>query len=361
MRLACRRIKDNWTTIEAALFPGDSLVALSSITTTGNDFHKGGKQVLILGFELANAIKSGLVVYKPSSVEIDCRIVGNTKIVNTYKPQGYTQTASLSELINKHNPARPRPEGFTSSELPTYTILPYNRGSVTDGYGYIQYLTRLPRVEGPFTAHSDMLDKPARKVASLSPDDVDRSDWVVSGPSAGQVFYHQLGVLMAMAQAVSLCDLHVQNMIVHAKSPHLIDLEEALKHPMTKIEETYLTGLVDRPYDPESPVMNVRDDKNTPYPIIGWVKPVGRPAASVLFRSHGLGSLGEPVVLAGDAKSDGERNRQALVRGVIDCVEALATDVCNSDVQTWATGLKGVLARFVPVGTETYAQAGRGF
>lgn len=44
---------------------------------------------------------------------------------------------------------------------------------------------------------------------------------------------------MAMALACSLCDLHVQNVIVHNKLPHLIDLEEALKRKMSKVSPDY--------------------------------------------------------------------------------------------------------------------------
>ena len=70
------------------------MTELKKIKTTGNDFHKGGKQVLILTFQLAGPAAGGAgkpelgrVVYKPSAVEIDCRIVGDSATVNKVSPQ----------------------------------------------------------------------------------------------------------------------------------------------------------------------------------------------------------------------------------------------------------------------------------
>ena len=129
-----------------AAFFDHAIEELAEKSTTGNDFHKGGKQVLILSFSLAGQKDPGRIVYKPSSVEIDCRIVGDSTIVNTDKPQGYTQETSLTELINKYNSGRTRRPGFTDCELPTYRILPYNRTSVPDGYGYMHSSSPISRL-----------------------------------------------------------------------------------------------------------------------------------------------------------------------------------------------------------------------
>ena len=121
---------------------------------------------------------------------------------------------------------------------------------------------------------------------------------------------------------------------MHGKAPHLIDLEEALKQPMTTIEATGLTGLVDRADDP-SMALEIKDAGS--YFLLSWEVAVGHPAASALH------SANPPAqVLLGD-------NQYALVCGVVDVSETLATDPCNGEVQRWANGLRSVLARFVTV------------
>ena len=269
--LACQRVHTDWNAISEAFFPGNPIEELLEIQTTGNDFHKGGKQVLILTFLLKGPTSgrfkdtnSGRVVYKPSGVEIDCRLVGDSDIVNNIAPQGYHQDESLTELINGFvtaaNPTRAEPEGFTSKPLPTYRILPYNRTSVPESYGYIEFLTHdppNPKHVGQFTMASDV----GKSAMSVRPADAPRSDWLITDPSAAQVFYHQFGGLMAMAAAVSLSDLHVQNAIAHACQPHLIDLEEALKRPMKTAEETGITTWLEADFDP---VGKVLDDPERP-------------------------------------------------------------------------------------------------
>lgn len=139
IRLACERIFKNWNDIDRAFFfPSDcSIKQLRRIQTTGNDFHKGGKQVLILHFTRHDTRAHGpsKVVYKPSAVEVDCRIVGKSSTVNAIKPDRYIQPVSLSELIN---------QSCASADLPTYRILPYNSGSVPDAYGYLEFITHWP-------------------------------------------------------------------------------------------------------------------------------------------------------------------------------------------------------------------------
>ncbi|MGZ4392879.1 MAG: DUF4135 domain-containing protein, partial [Gaiellaceae bacterium] len=325
IKLACQRVATDWNAIQAAFFPGRTLAQLVKIRTTGNDFHKGGKQVLILTFLLDDGTR-GRVVYKPSAVEIDCRIVGDSDIVNALAPQGYRQDASLTELINKFNPPRQRPEGFTSRPLPTYRILPYNRDSVPDAYGYIEFLTHEPRVE-VHAAADDIPKKIGEEVRKLRPADVKASDWIVEDAQAGQVFYHQFGGLMAMAMAVSLSDLHVQNVIAHDRSPHLIDLEEALKKPMTAVADTQLPAVLGRSYDPGGRELVVDRDQTSKLAIIWTARP--EPASCVLYLSHGTSAPAEPIALAGPAGSDGERDRRALIRGLVDVIEALATQECN--------------------------------
>ena len=303
-------------------------------------------------------------MYKPSSVEIDCRIVGDSDIVNApnVSPEGYQQDHSLTELINSFNPPRLRPEGFTSKALPTYRILPYQRNSVTDAYGYIEYLTHNPQVKTNSASKDDIERDVGAAVMNLklSPTAVKQSDWLISDPAEAQAFYHQLGGLLAMATALSLSDLHVQNAIVHERQPHLIDLEEAVKRPMTQVADTYGVELLDEFRDPEGMALDIAKDHTSDLTAT-WANKVGKASACTLYLCPAGPSTApaQRVRLVGPAGSDGERNRKAFVRGFVDVVEALAVQENNAAVQKWADGLDKTIARFVTLMTTEYAAASR--
>jgi hypothetical protein len=331
------------------------------IKTTGNDFHKGGKQVLILTFSLVDAHGDrgrGRVVYKPSAVEIDCRIVGDSAVVNGIRPKGtlpgsveYTQPASLTEIINQRNPPRRR-GGFTSRPLPTYVVLPYDGHDVAEAYGYIQFLSHEPAIEAEGLVPEQVEAAVGRAVlaAQQQRDVVTGSDWIVRDPKDGQVFCYQLGALMAMALSVSLCDLHVQNGIVHARLPHLIDLEEALKQPMTKVTETLLSRLALECADPKGKELKIFQE-GTSELAAGWVDPSMAPATCTLYEYR---AAGPAIVRVGLAGPEGQANREALVRGLTDVVDVLASADGNRAVKDWVRGLDRTLARFVPWGTANY-------
>lgn len=414
IELACERVCDDWDDLGKAFFEGRQLSRLSKIRTTGNDFHKGGKQVLILTFEVAGngpgATETGRVVYKPSAVEIDCRIVGDSSIftpggVSPKGPlddAGYTQDASLTELINKYNPAGQGRDGFTTGRrgggrqgfvtraLPTYRILPYNRGSVAMAYGYIEFLTHapddliLPPVDpGVSTDPDDKRPRIVQVVAAavmeqLSQAAVAKSDWITADPKDARVFYHQFGGIMAMATAISLSDVHVQNVIVHDRRPHLIDLEEALKKPMKDASETYVLSTLDRRDDPEAPVVQTEGDFTSDLRISSqgrwWKAQELKPASSVLYVYRGAAEPATPATTdppdeTKPPRDDQERERRkrdrmeaannarALVIGLTDVVEALAAG--SAEVATWLGGLRQTIARYVTRGTETYATFGR--
>jgi hypothetical protein len=365
IELACERVAKDWDNVARAFFPGRTMTSLTKIKTTGNDFHKGGKQVLILTFSFSSK-PDGRVVYKPSGVEIDCRIVGNSGVFNgpgAVNPEGYTQNKSLTELINDANPARKRPGGFTSQPLPTYRILPYQRSSIPDTYGYIEFLTHEPSVDVGVVGKGEMHTAVGRKVGELDPADVAKSDWIVDNTRAQQVFFHQYGGLMAMAMAVSLCDLHLQNMIVHVKAPHLIDLEEALKKPMTRVTETYLAGQGSSPlgnYHDPTVTLAITGDMTTELKVSFPF--AYQPAACVLYRHLGKGVDGRPaqVGLKEDPGGDPDAmaNREALLQGLDDVFQALAT-TGNAAAKDWVNGLTGTIARFVPRATAQFADSCR--
>src|SRR5581483_4020320 len=155
----CQRVIRDRAAIEAR-FEGDfeilSLTGLIGIESTGSDFHKGGKQVLILTFSKLHSfgdvptIGKMKVVYKPSDMEADCLIAGDSEAVNRVI-RGF-MTASLVEMINQAIPgvARSNPN-LKPVILPTYKILPrdyfsisnpgLNPAPVRQPYGYMEYLT----------------------------------------------------------------------------------------------------------------------------------------------------------------------------------------------------------------------------
>ncbi|MEO1378235.1 MAG: DUF4135 domain-containing protein, partial [Cyanobacteria bacterium J06635_10] len=140
---------NDWNDVNNCFFAGNAQ-ALQKIKTTGSDYHKGGKQVLILTFQV-NGNGPNKLVYKPSDIEVDCRLVGDIAAVRGYLPGNLqlTLTNSFAELINQFIPNDNCP-------LQTYKILPRYPGSVLapnpndqsvrirDSYGYIEYLKHEP-------------------------------------------------------------------------------------------------------------------------------------------------------------------------------------------------------------------------
>ena len=97
---ACGRILDDWGYLQGLFVDqkGSFLDQLIDIRSTGSDFHKGGQQVLLLTFGMKPPGSSVRVVYKPSDLEVDCLIIGNTQAVNIFRPN--FQQASLMEILN---------------------------------------------------------------------------------------------------------------------------------------------------------------------------------------------------------------------------------------------------------------------
>jgi hypothetical protein len=374
--LAVERICDNWDDIAAAFLPaGATGVYLKKIVTTGNDFHKGGKQVLILTFGHSGG--ETRVVYKPSAVEIDCRVVGDSSVFRTVKPQGYTQDASLSEILNAAT-TQSTNVGFPRQPLPTYKILPYNRESVPDAYGYLEFLTHEPGIDVK-ADETNMATSVAAALRTLGRQSLQApkvNDWVAMDTSESQSFYHQMGKIMAMALTVSLCDLHVQNLIVHRRQPHLIDVEEALKKPMTMLKATYLIGQATSPVgilsDPDAPELTLDGDQSSDMRIMGWSPPHRSPATSALYLWPDGADRPEPASLtppvtpspAGQvgftqASWSAGLHRSALLLGFEEALEAFAMPAGNLAAQEWVRRLTSTVARYVTRGTAGYAGAGR--
>ena len=184
---------------------------------------------------------------------------------------------------------------------------------------------------------------------------------------------------MAMAMSVSLCDLHLQNVIVHDRRPHLIDLEEALKRPMSTVKDTYLAGQNSSPlgnyHDPESPALALVGDRTSGLKVRGWLSPEDKPADCVLYLFRDGSTPAEPARV--DWPEDPEdvknpqpktpedvsrardpedvKNRRALFLGLSDVFGTLTSEPCFSEVKTWVEDLGQTIARYVPRGTAGFA------
>jgi len=224
LQRCCDRVIEDWPDLQTFFFGGTMLNALTGIKTTGSDFHKGGAQVLILKFRDANQADQNLV-YKPSDVERDFRIVGDTQALTAALANLSAVTrkgvaaqtllnngpGSLGEMLTAQANGR-----FT---VPVYRILPVWPGSslaLADGaypirqsYGYLEFLTCGP------------------------------ADNRVTAPQR-TAYYRTFGAQLALCWIFQITDLHQENLIVHGHMPYLIDLEIAYTGIMTLPGETNL-------------------------------------------------------------------------------------------------------------------------
>jgi len=225
----CDRLLEDWQDLQTFFFAGAPLQQLSEITTTGSDSHKGGGQVLLLRFQVAGLPGGGSLVYKPSDVERDFRIVGNTQALaaaldnlRVVTAKGVSQdvllnagAGSLGEMFTQQ---LPNVLGYT---VPCYRILPVWPGSslaldegrypIRKSYGYIEYLSN---------AAADRQFE--------SPDQID-------------AFYRAFGVQLGLCWVFQMADLHQENLIVHQHLPYLIDLEVAYAGIMAVPSDTGLS------------------------------------------------------------------------------------------------------------------------
>lgn len=196
---AWRRIARDWNDIGSVF--GKELLELTKIRSTGSDFHAGGKQVLILTFMTWGGEMK--IVYKPTDLDIDFRIVGNTEgPVRRILALG-SEEKSFLELVNENAPR--------SHHLATYTIFPAatttNVKSALEGaYGYLEFIE--------YNSNVDEEHRPS--------------------------FFFQMGQLTAIACALSMKDVHADNVILRDGKPHLIDLEICLTEKNTSLVSTVI-------------------------------------------------------------------------------------------------------------------------
>ena len=349
--LACQRIiadRKPLTDFYRDLYERDfTILSLQRIKSTGSDFHKGGKQVLILTFEIVHTVdydtppilsapsKEELkVVYKPSDLEVDCRIVGDSAAVNRVLVD--FMTASLFEIYNRRlQTIKTTEPDFTGEPLTTYRILPRPLLPIRDAYGYIQYLDHdlsgtAQQIFGyyPFGASDYLIFQSQNK------EEITRS------------FYRQEGALAALCGSFSLIDMHIENVRVKNYRPYLIDLEVSLTQKVDSILAASLLG-------DTGGITGINiAGKDFSWEIRNETTPgkadLARDSRTVYCHNRlwfAEAKRGKNIV--GVSKDD-------LLQGFTDGMRVLRACQQNKEFQDWFGKLNHVIVRHLPYGTSEF-------
>jgi hypothetical protein len=334
--LACERLFEDWEHIGNVFFPDNKPIKLTKIKPSGSDTHKGGKQVLFLTFQLVNH-QTGQLVYKPSDVEMDYRLVGNTDRTRNNYDLG--ELLSLTELVNKYI----RLTG--DIQLPTYRILPRSPGSklttlwingketlpIEKSYGYIEFLSHNPK-------HREEDGKPAEW-------DGHPGDWVTNNEEDVGRFYCQLGGFMAISSVFSLCDIHHENIIVHDRQPYLIDQENSFAKPIKGLDGCLMLGLVKKDVaDRDKP--DIPQDRKITMPLQnpimrGYSRKKRTMNRIWISNSVGQSQLAEPT-----------RYVHCIAAGFAIVLKTLKDH--RLEILSWLNGVKDCVARSVIFPTTEY-------
>ena len=250
---ACGRVINDWNQIQTTFVddPTGQMQELTKIASSGSDFHKGGKQVLILTFKVRYLVINFVVgvpanrtfniIYKPGDVEADCLIAGNSAAVNAV--HNNFQVNSLFEILNARIAAAKQANSQLELEqLPVYKILPMIYGSgyaaganpvpVRTAYGYIEYLEHYynSRLQVPYFGYYPFGTSNFTIFRSRNVGEICRK------------FYRVIGQLTAVASTFSIRDLHVENLIVKDYLPYLIDMEICFSTLVENVTDTNLFG-----------------------------------------------------------------------------------------------------------------------
>lgn len=254
-------VDQDWLAIGTVFFPSWDLQELVRLDFLDSDPHKGGKSVVLLTFTATHKIhtrrkKTLRLVYKPSDVTIDYLLVGEVGRARAVdgtlpNPPGGSLLENLNAQIagngfvaNNVVNARPRPV------LPTYPILPRNSGNLTTAYGYIKFLTFLPK---PVVQPTAMRTRKLKLAAA-------RRDWIAANNQEIVDYYRIFGWYGAIAMTFGLADAHQGNIIVHRKKPYLIDNEISFKWRCESFHNTLLNDAMNS-WSPWSDTAEPASDK----------------------------------------------------------------------------------------------------
>lgn len=406
-----RRIATDKAAIEACFLKGARIHAITRVRSTGSDFHKGGQQVLI--FDLAYIDGRGSkrklrLVYKPSDVELDYRMVGRNQPEflaflekNRSKPGFPIGHKSLYETLNdkvfrtvNQSIAQQLSKNYggdaaqleAALELPTYTILPRNPGSrltvkegndgIRSSYGYIEYLEHNPEntpsiPPGTNANPSELAAWIVERYGNASDRKLSQLDWITSSLVESLICYRLWGRIIAIATVFQQTDLHHQNLRLRGRRPHVIDLENALVKTISgpnatgipfnfelqqsgqiEFEPAYQSGPVPQ-IDP-SPLTRTQVSKKQWSNSVLW-----------LLGPGGCGSVvAEPVVsrIAPGPTANPAIARQ-LAEGLAEALRLMAQPACRQSITDWVAdvALGKVVVRNVVEATSELTAAVAGF
>ena len=316
----CRRINidiDKIRKLFTDVYPNLKFHELKEIKSTGSDFHKGGKQVLILSFRTDDP-KDFKLVYKPSDIEIDYRLVGVSSAIKDI--DNAFMERSLIELINDKIDPNLHIKMRTLHILPInptsrYSEVELSKGAINKSYGYIEYL----EYDKPINKEKKEIEKIAEK------------------------FYRSIGQWAAIASIFSFTDIHIENIIVNRHDPALIDFEISL------------IKLVENICADTKMIMNKAggvssfETNSRPYGLI--ISESGEiNADNVDKREMGKNRLYE---LTNSESKIIEIDWKNLIEGVDTGLEILRMVVLDKsgEFAAWWGGLKNVLVRYPPYST----------
>ncbi|MFN7096926.1 MAG: DUF4135 domain-containing protein, partial [Gammaproteobacteria bacterium] len=238
---------------------------LERINWTSSDVHEAGLPVLILDCKIHGEVTK--IVYKPHTLLTAALINGDTTRLRAnpnyqVKDNVHWYTHSLWEIVNMKELAFP---------LPTRTILPLEKATPTESYGYETYLpvdeeldinyekiitdacltattTKQVRdvVESTYQQAKAKLAQQVRQFAQEKPNQpwpfqavlpVKEADF----KQALIKWSYQSGASLAMALILGIEDLHLDNCRISQLSPYLLDIEVCFSDKVMHVDATYAT------------------------------------------------------------------------------------------------------------------------
>jgi hypothetical protein len=340
-----QRVEADRPLLDQLFFRERNIDSIHKIEASGADTHKGGRQVMFLTFRLARETfaRRGFakIVYKPSDVELDYRICGDSAALTaayaaTGQPNPFGQALNLVERVNAH----------AAAPLPTYKILPRNPGSqlqeqngalpIGQSYGYIEFLS----------------SEPARQANGLpgNPGDsvVRTSDWLCADDRELAHFHRTWGRWIALARLFSWGDLHEENVIAHCKQPCPIDFEISCTGPITSLAGTQIVrgrgiGAIDS-VDSMHLRPRVLND-GTGNLLIDRLHTVSTPTLNRAAIKVGRNWVRQP----------GAQELTHIVAGMRDTYGTVLAH--RNDFLNWIESISRCVARFTPYSTAQYTRA----
>jgi Domain of unknown function (DUF4135) len=331
------------------------ITSLNNIRSTGSDFHKGGKQVLILTFEItykeSQEYKRGKlkVVYKPSDLEIDCLIAGDSAAINRVQT-GFMEK-SLFEIYNTGVEKYGKQLARLGEGLDTYRILPRNFISsqapdqyplpIREAYGYIQYLNHKVFLSNKRMIFDlEYLEVGGKSDYLIFPDDKTKSA-IISR------FYRKSGAFAALACSFSILDMHCENIRVMQYSPYAIDLEISLTGEVNNVTDTDLlasdAGGMNAVSSEENSDWDIKKVFNKASRQQEWTVKRGRQVKYHQNRLWNIKRAGfkTPIPL----------DDSALLEGFETGMTILSACQTNNDFDSWFKRIQNVVVRFLMAGT----------